>query len=106
MTRPPVPFVRVDRAHTTVQKTQVVLRLKTFWGLLEDGELDDIRGVTVRLLREIPSTQFLVIHEYEIVIQGDDSRRRIVQNAIIQTLKKNAAGRRALVMLANRMLPE
>jgi|GEM_PF-2334310 len=99
-----VPYVRIDRAHTIVKEGEVILRLKTFWGYLEAGDLDDIRGVTFELLRIIPSSANLAIHEYEITIQGDDNRRRIVQNVIIQTLRKDAAGRRALVMLANRML--
>lgn len=99
-----VPFVKVDRAHTVVQEGSVRLRLKTFWARLEPEELSDIEGVEVVHLRSMPSRQFTSIEEYDIIIQGDEDRRRIVQNAILQTLRGNTRGRNALVFLANRML--
>lgn len=83
-----------------------MLRIKTFRRGFDIGELSDIEGVTVCLLREFPSVQFQTIFEYDVTIQGDESRRRVVQNAIVQTLNGNAAGRRILVILANRMFSE
>lgn len=98
--------MRVDRAHTKTQDDQAVLRVKTFWNDLEDDKLGDIRGVLVELLRATPSIKFGFIYEYDITIIGDSSRQRIVQNAIVQTLKRNAGGRRLLINLANRMYQE
>lgn len=106
MAKPPAPFMKIDRTHSKIEDSSAVLRVKTFRRGFEAGELDDITGVTVRELREISSTQFGVVFEYDITIQGDESRRRIVENAITQTLNGNAAGRRMLVILANRMLSE
>lgn len=106
MVKRPVPFMKVDRAHSQFEERSAVLRVRTFRRGFEVGEFSDIEGVTVRLLRELPSVQFGAIFEYDVTIRGDESRRRIVQNAIVQTLNGNAAGRRMLVILANRMFSE
>jgi hypothetical protein len=79
------------------------VRIKTFLGRLEPGALDDINDVTVEHLRSIPSSQFGLIEEYDITIRGDKERVRIIQNAIVQTIRRNTQGRRALVFLANRI---
>jgi hypothetical protein len=44
-----------------------------------------------------------LIEEYDITIRGDKERVRIIQNAIVQTIRRNTQGRRALVFLANRI---
>ena len=106
MARQPTPFLKIDRTHSKFEGESAVLRVRIFRRAIEDGEFEDILGVTIRLLREIDSEAFGSIYEYDITILGDKNRQRVVQNAITQGLKGDAAGRRMLVIIANRSFSE
>lgn len=95
-------FVRVVRGLTDIREGEVRITFRAFWAHLEPNALNDIEGVALEYLRTVSTSQYGLVEEFRLTVKGDMARCRIVQNAIIQTMRGNAQGRRALVFLANR----